>query len=86
MSNRYYRTDTSTKSRVQLPEDLLLFIWESLTVAGLAIGAALRLGTPSAILDNVGLVDGLVVVALWFSSVSDDVSPASVVIVGHVPS
>lgn len=67
------------------PHDLLLLVWEGLTVAGLAIGAALGLRTTGAILDNVGLVNGLVVVTLWFSTVSD-ISCVSLAVVEHVPS
>lgn len=42
-----------------------LLSWQCLAVARLAVGASLRLGAPGPTLDNVGLVNGLVIVALW---------------------
>lgn len=41
-----------------------LLSWQCLAVAGLAVGASLRLCAPGPTLDDVGLVNGLVVVAL----------------------
>lgn len=54
----------SPKDQHPISDSVPLFIWQGLTVAGLTVGASLRLGAPGATVDNVRLVNGLIIVTL----------------------
>lgn len=48
------------------PAVIFLLVRQCLAVSGLAVATSLGLGAPGAVLDDVGLVNGLIVITLWF--------------------